>query len=491
MAPRFKAAELPEKISEALGLSCTAPSINQTIDVSSANTREAILPPLVQFPVLRVRLNDALSAYFKAIGEKNADHHANNKLSILRQFIGTERTEQFVQNNTPEQSARRLKKTIKAFFTGEFVDEITPLLLLEFFQQLTVSTVTKRHYREFFHSFFDYCLKFGFYRADNWHCPNPVAALPSYQSKNHRIVYLTQENVDAQLKALLPHPDLYIAAAIMIYAGLRRDEALWLTRDAISPDFSYLSVVNRLDEDGDIESTLKTGERSVSIIPQLRPILEQYLSTLQGRWLVPMEKGGRWDGNAFGRKLRRINTERGLDWSSMHYRHTYATQRAAQGWSLLRISHEMGNSVAIVTKYYAAYMRPVEMGVQQVGNISRFKTPGDFASYCRTVDSNRVSNGKQKGSNNQKCGNKYLAWAFVEGANFAKQHHEACRRWADRKAAKSGKIVPTKALACKLAKAAWHVMSTGNDYDETRMFPQLAGTKLSGEQSSATIGVGP
>jgi len=127
----------------------------------------------------------------------------------------------------------------------------------------------------------------------------------------------------------------------------------------------------------------------------------------------------------------------------------------------------------------------------EVGVVSRFKTPGDFASYCRTVDSQQISNGKKKGSNNQKCGNKYLGWAFVEAANFAKRYDETCRRWADRKAAKSGKIVATKALACKLAKAAWHIMKTDTDYDETRMFPQLAGTKPSGEQSSARIGVGP
>ena len=102
-----------------------------------------------------------------------------------------------------------------------------------------------------------------------------------------------------------------------------------------------------------------------------------------------------------------------------------------------------------------------------------------------------MSNGRKKGENNQKCGNKYLDWAFIEGANFAKQHHESCRRWFDRKAAKKGKIIATKALACKLAKAAWHVMKTGADYDERRMFPHLAPAKPLGEQPSARIGVGP
>ena len=61
----------------------------------------------------------------------------------------------------------------------------------------------------------------------------------------------------------------------------------------------------------------------------------------------------------------------------------------------------------------------------------RFASAGDYASYCRCVDSRRMSNGKKKGENNGKCGNKYLAWAFVEAANFAQRHDAACRRFYD------------------------------------------------------------
>ncbi len=107
----------------------------------------------------------------------------------------------------------------------------------------------------------------------------------------------------------------------------------------------------------------------------------------------------------------------------------------------------------------------------EVGDISRFKTDGDFASYCRVVDAKRISNDKRKADNNQKCGNKYLAWAFVEAANFARRYDDNCRKWYDRKAGKTSKIIATKALACKLAKAAWHVMAGRCDYDPGRMFP--------------------
>jgi len=111
------------------------------------------------------------------------------------------------------------------------------------------------------------------------------------------------------------------------------------------------------------------------------------------------------------------------------------------------------------------------MMTMEIGEISRFQTAGKFASYSRTVDSQRLSNGKKKGDNNQKCGNKYLAWAFVEAANFAKRYDERCRQWYDRKAAKTSSVIATKALACKLAKAAWYVISQNTDYDPERIFP--------------------
>ena len=113
----------------------------------------------------------------------------------------------------------------------------------------------------------------------------------------------------------------------------------------------------------------------------------------------------------------------------------------------------------------------------EVGNIKRFADPGHFASYCRTVDSQCLSNGKQKGQNNRKCGNKYLAWAFVEAANFAKRYDEPCRKWYDRKVAKTSTVIATKALACKLAKAAWHLMAQEVDYQAHRVFPEWAARK--------------
>jgi transposase len=106
----------------------------------------------------------------------------------------------------------------------------------------------------------------------------------------------------------------------------------------------------------------------------------------------------------------------------------------------------------------------------ETGDAKRFAAAGNFASYCRCVKSLRQSNTKKKGENNRKCGNKYLAWAFVEAAHFACRYNEQCRRFYDRKKQQTNPVIATKALACKLAKAAWHVMAEGAPYDAERVF---------------------
>jgi transposase len=106
----------------------------------------------------------------------------------------------------------------------------------------------------------------------------------------------------------------------------------------------------------------------------------------------------------------------------------------------------------------------------ETGDIARFDGPGNFASYARVVDSRRESNGKKKGEGNAKCGNKHLAWAFVEAAHFAVRYDEQIKRWYQKKAAKTLQVVAIKAVAHKLARACYHILKTGEVFDVTRAF---------------------
>ena len=67
-------------------------------------------------------------------------------------------------------------------------------------------------------------------------------------------------------------------------------------------------------------------------------------------------------------------------------------------------------------------------------------------------------------------GNRYLAWAFVEAANFARRASPEINAWAQRKEARSGKhVIAVKALANKLAKAAYFIMKNKEPFDLKRI----------------------
>ena len=106
----------------------------------------------------------------------------------------------------------------------------------------------------------------------------------------------------------------------------------------------------------------------------------------------------------------------------------------------------------------------------ETGDISRFDAVGNYASYCRCVDSQKTSNGKKKGTGNTKNGNKYLAWAFIEAANFCRRHNDKARQFHQRKVAKTNNMVATKALAHKLARACYFILRDQVQFDESRLF---------------------
>jgi len=106
----------------------------------------------------------------------------------------------------------------------------------------------------------------------------------------------------------------------------------------------------------------------------------------------------------------------------------------------------------------------------ETGDIGRFATVGHFASYCRCVGSTNLTNGNRKGEGNTKNGNKYLAWAFVEAANFAVRYNPQVRRFYQRKQAKTNGVVAIKAVAHKLARACYYILRDQGPFDVSKAF---------------------
>ncbi len=106
----------------------------------------------------------------------------------------------------------------------------------------------------------------------------------------------------------------------------------------------------------------------------------------------------------------------------------------------------------------------------EVGEIKRFAKVGNFASYSRCVQTRRLSNGKKKGRGNPKNGNPYLSWAFTEAAQGARRFEPLARRFYDRKSAKSGPILATRALANKIARASFYLLRDQVSFESTKLF---------------------
>ncbi|MFQ5616933.1 MAG: IS110 family transposase [Anaerolineales bacterium] len=106
----------------------------------------------------------------------------------------------------------------------------------------------------------------------------------------------------------------------------------------------------------------------------------------------------------------------------------------------------------------------------EAGDIRRFPKVGNFASYCRCVGSEKLSNGKRKGRGNTRNGNKYLSWAFIEAANFAIRYDARIKRYYQRKRARTHQIVALKTVAHKLARACYYLLRDQVPFNAEKAF---------------------
>ena len=86
------------------------------------------------------------------------------------------------------------------------------------------------------------------------------------------------------------------------------------------------------------------------------------------------------------------------------------------------------------------------------------------------MGSEHLSNGKRKGRGNTKNGNRYLAWAYIEAANFAVRYNPQIKRYYQRKAARSHRIVTIKTVAHELARACYYILRDQVSFDVNKAF---------------------
>lgn len=193
---------------------------------------------------------------------------------------------------------------------------------------------------------------------------NPAARVDRYKERAPEIRFLTLRQVGEQLDVLAENLQLQAMVATLIYAGLRREEILWLTHDDIdlAAGTHGLIRVRAKTIGGDSWQPKTKRNRAVPISSRLRLYLDKWrLKSAKGStWLFPSPEGKRWDPDNFSQDLRAANERANLVWGCLDFRHTFGSQLAMKGESLYKIATLMGNSPEICRRHYAA-LGPEEM----------------------------------------------------------------------------------------------------------------------------------
>lgn len=206
--------------------------------------------------------------------------------------------------------------------------------------------------------------------------PNPVTGdetrgimgVEKLREPEPQVRYLKLSQVQQQLEVFADDPKWQAIVATYIYAGLRREELIWLTHDDVETDDRgnrWLHV--RAKEVLGKKWKPKTGrDRTIPVAPALAKLLDQYTPALPTPWLFPTSNGKQWRLRNLNRHLQNHNKRAGLDWSFMDFRHTFGSLCVQNGVELYQVSEWMGNSPDVCRKHYARLDPRHEMASQKL-----------------------------------------------------------------------------------------------------------------------------
>ncbi len=326
-------------------------------------------------------------------------------ISVLRVFFGPicPSLELGSHVNKPwvMDSSKRIPDTMeKIHVKANFLEEITPGVIEDFLARRIredgIAPKTANRYREVLHRMFKYAIKNWHYVAPDRRNPNPAALVERRRVPERAIRFLTLEEIDEQLRVLQANETIYCLVATLIYAGLRREEALWLTVHDVDLNQRLIYVREKTIEGEHWQPKTKRN-RIVPISSTLHGILSGYQPKRSALWFFTSPRGYRWNPDNFSQDLREINQSRGLVWSCLDFRHTFGSQLAQKGESLYKIAELMGNSPDICRKHYAALVPEnmhdvVEFGERSVNEIPSKTTPprGQFKPRVFLPSENHV-----------------------------------------------------------------------------------------------------
>jgi integrase len=321
----------------------------------------------------RTLLPEIVASYVQHIRQVKTAKSAQTDIYYLRDVFGPICDE--LKINSRKASAKAKKKPPKPGVDGRTKAPVIEADSLEAVRTADITAFisaqvarrglapkTANRYREILMRLFNWAIE-----QKNVRMPsdkNPAAKVERYKEPAPSIRFLTLKQIDEQLEALAEQTKFQAMAAMLIYAGLRREELLWLTPDDLdwSTGQHGLIRVRAKTIESEFWQPKTKVNRAVPISSSLRHYLDKWsLQRGKGIWFFPNSTGGRYDPDNFSSDLRALNVAKGLHWTCLDYRHTFGSQLAMKGESLYKISKLMGNSPEICRRHYAALI-PEEMG---------------------------------------------------------------------------------------------------------------------------------
>ena len=108
----------------------------------------------------------------------------------------------------------------------------------------------------------------------------------------------------------------------------------------------------------------------------------------------------------------------------------------------------------------------------EIGDINRFPTVKQFASYSRLIKCKAESAGKSYGTQGSKIGNAYLKWAFSEAAVLFLRGNPPAQKYLAKCQRRMGKAKALSALAHKLGRCVYFMLKNNTVFDEQRILGQ-------------------
>jgi integrase len=122
---------------------------------------------------------------------------------------------------------------------------------------------------------------------------NPAKRVERYRERASAIRFLSMQQIGEQLNALEKDPPLRTIVALYIYAGLRREEALWLTLADVDLKAGRYGMIRVRAKNvlGEFWEPKTKVNRVVPVSSALRPFLERYVPAVTlGRLCFPSPK---------------------------------------------------------------------------------------------------------------------------------------------------------------------------------------------------------